>query len=259
MSAFRILLGKELLESWRTFRLPIVLGLFVFVGLTSPLTARFLPEIIEMAGGGQLGVIELPTPTTADAVDQLVKNTAQFGALAAILLSMGLVAGEKDRGTAAFILAKPVRRGAFLGAKLVAVGLVLAAGTAVAVVVGWIYTAILFEPVPVAGWVALAILVWLVLFAWASLTFLGSVLTGSSLAAGGIGFVALLVLGIVAALPNVGRFTPNGLLEPATALATGRASIPALGADLWVPLVSAVVLISATIGLAGWSFGRQEL
>ena len=108
--AFGILLRKELLESIRTFRLPVVAGLFLFVGLSSPVLARYLPEIIELAGGEQLGVIEIPTPTATDAVDQLVKNLAQFGALTAILLAMGLVASEKDRGTAAFILTKPVSR-----------------------------------------------------------------------------------------------------------------------------------------------------
>jgi ABC-2 type transport system permease protein len=259
MNAFRILLGKELLESWRTFRLPVVAGLFLFTGLSSPLIARFLPELFELAGGDQLGSIELPVPTTADAVGQLVKNLAQFGALSAILLAMGLVASEKDRGTAAFLLAKPISRGAFLAAKLVAVGLVLAVCTVIAVVVGWIYTTILFEPVPVGGWFALAILTWLALFAYAALTFLGSVVTGSTAAAAGIGFVALLVLGIVAAFPNLGRFVPTGLLEPATALAAGTASVAELGADLVVPIVATVVLIAATIGLSAWSFRRQEL
>ena len=157
--AFGVLLRKELLESIRTLRLPVVAGLFLFVGLSSPVLARYLPEIIELAGGEQLGVIEIPTPTAADAVDQLVKNLAQFGALTAILLAMGLVASEKDRGTAAFILTKPVSRRAFLGAKLAALTVVLGGSTVVAAVAGWIYTALLFEPLPVVGWVWLAILV----------------------------------------------------------------------------------------------------
>ena len=204
-AAFGVLLRKELLESIRTFRLPVVAGLFLFVGLSSPVLARYLPEIIELAGGEQLGVIEIPTPTATDAVDQLVKNLAQFGALTAILLAMGLVAAEKDRGTAAFILTKPVSRKAFLGAKLAALAAVLGGCTLVAVVAGWIYTALLFEPLPVVGWVWLAVLVTLWLLAFATITFLGSVVTGSTVAAGGIGFVALLGLGIVSAIPAFSR------------------------------------------------------
>ena len=54
-----------------------------------------------------------------DAADQFLKNLGQAGILTAILLAMGSVANEKERGTAALILSKPASRGAFLGAKLV--------------------------------------------------------------------------------------------------------------------------------------------
>ena len=64
---------------------------------------------------------------------------------------MGSVAGELDRGTAALVLAQPATRGAFLAAKVIAIALVLAVGMAAATIVGWIYTAILFEPLPSAA------------------------------------------------------------------------------------------------------------
>ena len=256
MSGLSVLVRKELLESWRTMRLPIVGGLFLLVGLTSPLLARFLPEIITAAAGDQLPAIPIPTPVAADAAAQLWKNLAQFGAFAAIVLAMGSVATERDRGTAAFVLSKTVSRGAFLGAKAAALGLVLAICVALAVAVGWFYTAILFEPLPVGGWIAFAVLAWLGLAAWAAITFLASTVTGSTAAAAGIGFGALLVLSLVAAIPNVGRFLPGGLAPPATALAAG-ASVAA--GDVVVPAVSTFVLIAVAVGAAAWSFRRQEL
>ncbi len=256
MSAGRVLLRKELLESWRTLRLPIVAGLFLLVGLSSPLLARFLPEIITAAAGDQLPAIPIPTPVPADAADQLWKNLAQFGALAAIVLAMGSVATERDRGTAAFLLAKRVSRGTFIGAKVAGLGLVLAACVALAVAAGWFYTAVLFEPLPVLGWVGLAILAWLSLSAWAAITFLASTVTGSAAAAAGVGFVALLVLSIAAAVPGVARYLPGGLAGPAVALAAGA---PVDATDVLTPVIATVVLIVAAIGLAAWSFRRQEL
>jgi ABC-2 type transport system permease protein len=256
MTGTRILVRKEMLESWRTYRLPVVAGLFVLVGLTSPLLAKFLPEIITAAGGDQLGGISVPTPTPADAVDQLWKNLAQFGAFAAIILAMGAVATERDRGTAAFILSKSVSRGSFLAAKVVAIGAVLAVSVVVATVVAWIYTAILFEPLPVGGWVAMAALAWLGLCAWAAITFLGSTVTGSAAAAAGIGFLALLVLSIASAIPGVGRFLPGGLAAPAVAYAVGA---PVVVADVATAVIATVVLIGLALGTAAWAFGRQEL
>jgi ABC-2 type transport system permease protein len=251
-----ILLRKELLESWRTLRLPIVAGLFLLVGLTSPLLAKFVSEIIKAAAGDQLPSIPLPTPVAADAVTQTWKNLAQFGAFAAIILAMGAVSTERDRGTAAFVLSKTVSRGAFIGAKVVAIGVILALCTALATAVAWIYTAILFEPLPVPGWIALAVLAWLGLSAWAALTFLGSAVTGSTAAAAGIGFGALVLLSIASAIPNVGRFLPGGLAAPAVALASGS---PVDAGDVVAPVVATVVLIAVAIGAAAWSFGRQEL
>ena len=103
--------------------------LFAVIGMISPLTARYLPEILQATLGDEVPVA-LPAPTAAMAVAQLQKNLVQLGALAAIALAMGSVSGELDRGTAALVLAQPVTRAAFLAAKLVAIGVVLAIATA---------------------------------------------------------------------------------------------------------------------------------
>ena len=222
MSGFRVLLRKELLEAWRTRRIPVVAVLFLVVGIISPLTARYLPEILTAALGDQLP-IPVPPPVAADALLQLQKNLGQLGALAAIALAMGSVSGELDRGTAALVLAQPATRGAFLAAKLIAIGVVLAIAVAAATVVAWVYTAILFEPLPVAGWVAMAVLSWLALLAWAALTFLASAATGSTTAAAGLGFVALVVISLASIVPALDRLLPSGLSAPAIQLASGGA------------------------------------
>ncbi len=253
MAGARALLGKELLEQWRTLRLPLVAVVFVLVGLSSPLLARFTPEILKAVAGDQIP-IQLPTPTAADAIDQLAKNLNQFGALIAILLAMGSVAAEKERGTAALLLAKPVSRAAFLVAKLVAIGVTLAVGVALAVAGAWFYTLVLFEPLPIAGIVAAGALDWLLLMAWAALTFVGSTLTRSSLAAAGLGIVALIVVGVLSALPPLAPWLPTGLTGPARALALGSAGPAALQ-----PVVATAVLIVACVAVAWSSFRRQEL
>ena len=199
-------------------------GLFLLVGLTSPLLARFLPEIIKAAAGDQLPSIPLPTPVAADAVAQTLEEPRPIRGICRDRPGDGRPLPRNG------IAARPrsccpsrSRAGAFIGAKVVGIGAILGLCTALAVAVAWIYTAILFEPPSVAGWVALAAIAWLGLCAWAALTFLGSTVTGSTAAAAGIGFGALLLLSIGSAIPNVGRFLPGGLAAPAIALAVGRA------------------------------------
>ena len=256
MHGLAVLVRKELLESWRTLRIPIIGGLFLLVGLTSPLLAKFLPQIIEAAAGDQVPSFPIPTPVMADAAAQLWKNLAQFGTFAAIILAMGAVSGELDRGTAAFVLSKTATRGAFLAAKVVAIALVLAIATLLAVAVGWIYTAILFEPPAIEGWIGFAALAWLGLCAWAALTFLGSTATGSTAAAAGIGFVAFLVLSLLSAIPTLSQIGPGGLATPALALATGTT---VTAGDVLIPVLTTVALIAAALALAASAFRRREL
>jgi ABC-2 type transport system permease protein len=255
VSGFGILLRKELLEAWRTRRLPVVAVLFLIVGIISPLTARYLNEILTFAMGDQLP-IALPDPTATMALEQLQKNLGQMGALAAIALAMGSVSGEMDRGTAAMVLAQPVGRPAFLAAKLLAIAAVLGIATLLASAVAWVYTAILFEPLPVGGWLAMSALSWLALTSWAALTFLASAATGSTMAAAGLGFVALIGFSLIAIVPAVDRFLPTGLPTPAIALAAGAAVDPG---RLWTAVAGSVMLVLVCLAAAIVAFRRREL
>jgi ABC-2 type transport system permease protein len=256
MSGFRILLRKELLEAWRTRRLPVVAVLFLVVGIVSPLTAKYLPEILTATLGDQLP-IPIPTPVAADALAQLQKNLGQLGALAAIALAMGSVSGELDRGTAALVLAQPATRGAFLAAKLVAISIVLAVAVVAATAVAWVYTAILFEPLPIAGWLAMAVLSWLALLAWASLTFLASAATGSTTAAAGLGFVALVVISLASIVPALDHLLPSGLSLPAIQLAA-TGTVVDTSAALTAVIGTVVLIVAAGLG-AQLAFRSREL
>ena len=253
MTGLSTLLRKELLEQWRTARLPVVATVFLLVGLTSPLLARFTPEILKAVGGGQFQIV-LPPPTVADAYDQLAKNLGQFGAFIAILLAMGSVATEKERGTAALILTKPVSRASLPrrearrdrhhawhlhrdrrgGSLVLHVRSVRAAAD--------------------RRIAAAAVLQWLALVAYAAITFLGSTLTRSALAAAGLGVAAFIVLGILGIVPAIGRYLPAGLGATARGLALGQAGVDVLG-----PAIAAVALIGVTVVVAWLAFRRQEL
>lgn len=247
------MLRKELLEHWRTRRMLVVAIVFTALGIGSPLLARYTPELVKALAGDQFQIV-VPPPTAADAVSQFLKNLGQAGVLTAILLAMGSVAVEKERGTAALLLTKPVSRGAFLLAKLLAIAVTLLVGLLLAGIGGYYYTAILFESLPALGWAAMTGLLLLSLVVYASLTFLGSVLSRSSLAAAGIGIGALIVLFFLSALPSIGPFTPGGLTAPGAALAIGKDPGAVIG-----PLLANLAGVVAVFGLAWLAFRRQEL
>lgn len=252
MRAYRVLLVKELAEQWRTGRLPVVAVIFLIFGLTSPVLARYTPDIVKLAASSI--AIHVPTPTMKDAVAQLVKNLSQLGALVAILLAMGTVAGEKESGTAAFIIVKPVSRFAFLAAKFSGLAMTMLGAVGVCGAAAYLYTALLFAVPSVPGYIAACLLMFLGLLVIASLTFLGSTLSRSAIPAAALGVVALVVEGIVASVPNMARYTPSGLDDLANRVALQRSAT-----DLYWAVIFNGAVVAVTIAASWLVFRRQEL
>jgi len=253
MIGFGPLLRKELLEQWRTRRMLVVTIVFVIFGIGSPFLARYMPEIIEALAGDQLDIV-VPPPTARDAVDQFLKNLGQAGILTAVLLAMGSVATEKERGTAALILSKPASRGAYLLAKLLGIGITLAVAVVLAGIGAWIYTTLLFEAQPAIGWAAMLGMLLLSLVAYVGLTFLGSVLTRSAMAAAAIGVGGMVLVAIVGALPTIGTYTPGGLAQPALAVALGSDAGNVIG-----PVLATAAGVLALAAVSWLAFRNQEL
>jgi ABC-2 type transport system permease protein len=199
--------------------------------------------------------VQIPPPTLDGAIVQITKNLSQFGIICALLLGMGSVAWEKERGTAGMILTKPASRAAFLAAKLVAISVTLGIATALGTGVAYIYTLILYPTIfPLGGYIAMALLLWWILVSFTAITVLGSTITRSAVAAAGIGLVALIVMGVVGALPVIGPYMPSSLAEPARALALGQDP-----GSLIAPLAFNIVLVPVLFAVTWLAFRRQEL
>jgi ABC-2 type transport system permease protein len=250
----KTLLAKELRERWRTWRLVILLAVLAVSGLISPLLAYYTPDLLRLVPNLPPELANLiPTPSLADAVTQYVKNVTQFGVLLVVLLTMGAIAQEKERGTAAMLLVRPVPRAALVLAKWLASTATLVAGVLLAGFFCWAYTALLFEPLPVLPFALLNLLLVVFMETYLSVTLLASTLAATQGAAAGLAFGGMAVLLILSSLPRIGDFLPGRLPSWGTALVLQQeqTSWPALGI--------ALALIAVSLSLACWSFARQEI
>lgn len=253
MKKFLVALRKECLELWRTYRLLVVGIVLVVFGLLSPLMAKYTPEIIKMIPEGETIALLIPAPTMTDAVAQYVKNIAQFGLILGLLLTMGVVAQEKDKGTAAMMLVKPLPRVSFLAAKFSALAMLFALAITLAALACYYYTFLLFGALDVPRWLALNALLLVYVLVYIAATLFFSVATRSAAAAGGLAFGLMLILEVLGALPGIGKYMPAQMLGWGIGLLNGSAAAywPALG------ICFAIIVIF----LAGaWRiFERQEL
>ncbi len=251
MNSFSAAIRKETLEQWRTYRFLVVAAVLVIFGLLSPLVAQLSPEMFRLIPGGEQIAGLIPKPTVQDAIAQYVKNTSQFAIILAILLTMGSVAQEKEKGTAAMMLVKPLPRWAFLLAKFIASLVVFTCSVLLAALGAYYYTMLLFEPMPIGGWLALNGLLLAYTLVYVALTLFFSTLSRSQALAGGLSLATLGLLGLLGAIPRVGEILPGQIITWGALLMsqTGKAYWPAL----WVSLG---IILAALVG--GWLVLRKQ-
>jgi ABC-2 type transport system permease protein len=253
VNAFLTSLRKEMLEAWRTRRLLVLVVVLAAFGMLSPLMAKLMPQIFAFIPGGEQFIGLIPEPSLQDAIDQYNKNIGQFGVLLALLLSMGAVAQEKERGTAALMLVKPLPRWAFILAKFKALALCFVFALAISGMLGYIYTVLLFGALDIGAWIAMNLLLLAECLVYAAITLLFSTLLRSQAAAIGASFATLLAISAISAFPQIGKYLPGALAAWAQTLF--RPAPAAAWSALWVSLGIIVVCLAA----ACWLFDRQEL
>ena len=171
-----------------------------------------------------------------------------------IVLAQSRIIGDKQLGTAAWLLSKPLSRSAYLLSKLLADGVgILVTMIGVQGLVAYAqlsaFTGGAFPVLPFLG--ALGLLALNLLFYLAFTLMLGTFFSGRSAVIGG----ALVLLFVQSQLGQsaLAPYIPGALPFMAIQLLDGT---PLLGI---LPIVATTVLIPVCMGVAIWRFRREEL
>jgi ABC-2 type transport system permease protein len=209
MTGWWPLFKKEILEQIRTYRFLIVGGVLLFFALTTPLTLKYLPEIIKMAGESMQ--ISVPPPTAVQSLTEFASTALQLGVLLLVLVGMGSIANEYKNGTALLTLSKPVTRAAFVTAKMAALSLNLVVGLLISSLVCFAYSVWLIGSADLGAFMLQSLLLALFLVFCLSLTLLFSSLFKNSLAAGGLAMAVIILQALLSGLPGLGEYLPGKL------------------------------------------------
>lgn len=245
---------KELLETRKTWRLWVLPGVLVFLGLTTPVLAAVTPALLKATAQRQPGVvIQFPAPTAMDAYVQFMGNLAQLALLVVIITGAAVVAGERRAGTAALVLTKPLSRTSFVWAKVVANLVVLLVATAIGAALCIAVTIMLFDATHITAFLE-SVAVWLVLAAmFVCLMVMLSAALDRQAAAAGAGIAVYAAVFALTGFPVMRDRSPAGLLAANDALLKGK------DVALAQPLVTTIVLALIFLLAAAWFFRRKEL
>ncbi|MDW5523047.1 ABC transporter permease subunit [Carnobacterium maltaromaticum] len=201
MKGLLVLLKKEYQQSYKEFKLfwlPIV---FLFLGISQPITLYFLPEILKKLGGTE-GISIIPIQQSGSEVlsATLSSQFDQLGMMVVVVATMGTILSEKNNGMLDFILTKPVSEWNYIISKWLANFSIVAIGIILGYYASIYYTMIYYSAVPLitSFWALICFLLWV---GWIiSLILFCSTFFKSQ------GMVALITLGVFFLLKLVASF-----------------------------------------------------
>jgi len=251
---FRTLLAKEFLEQRRTSKLLIFLAVFFIVGCISPLLAKYTPDLLRSIPEIPPEFAALiPEPSLKDSIDQYAKNTGQFGVLLVIVLTMNGIAQERERGTAAMLFSKPVKRSAVVLSKWLAGMMTVTVSVILSSLACAVYTAILFGGLPIGEYLIFNLLLLLFLAVYLSLALLASALARNQGMAAAMAFGCLAVMLVLSSLPRISNYSPAGLLNWGSEILYGN------NTTYWPALVISLAIVAGCLLTACLYLDRQEI
>ncbi|MGE5827748.1 MAG: hypothetical protein ACM30G_05200 [Micromonosporaceae bacterium] len=243
----------EWLRLVRTHRLTAILSCYVFFGLTGPLTARYLSQIL-----GRLGTqgvrVEFPDPVPADGIAQFTSNAAQIGLLVVVLVAASALAFDSRREMAVFLRTRVDGVGQIIGPAYAVTAAAAGAGLVAGSLAAWYETSVLLGPLPAGRMVLGVALGVLFLVFVVALTALVAALVRGTVATVGITLGAMLGLAILGNLGGLGRWLPTNL--PGALAGLVRDAQP--GQYLPAAVVSVVATVAALVGAVSLG-ARREL
>ncbi|MCX6808790.1 MAG: ABC transporter permease subunit [Candidatus Berkelbacteria bacterium] len=213
MNNFWVIYKKEWLEIVRTKRLLILIILFGFIAIASPVLAKVTPMLLKSMPATPGLTINLPDPTWHDAIDQLVKNISQIALTALIFIFAGIVCEEKNKKTLEMTLAKPISRSRFILAKFWANLLAMTIIYFSSLVVFYFYTVSIFGNFDLASFARLSLFLFLYLVIIYSVTIFFSSISKNQIAAAGLSFLFLIIITIILSLfSKIINYLPSYIL-----------------------------------------------
>ena len=250
MRNYFIFLKKELFESFKTYKFLIMVAVFLFLGMASPLTAMFMPEILRwaiasdpsMAGMDFSGLIS--EPSALDSWTQFFTSyVGQMGIFALVIVFSGMMSSEFSRNTLTIMLSKGLSRAAVVLSKFTNALIVWTASYVLAALVAWGYTVYLFPGDNVPNLLIAIMCLWLFGVFLLALTMLMATLTKR-------GFACMLALGASAVLfivlnmsPQIAKYNPASLVDLPLRLISGAAMMRHVLPVLCFTLVGSTLFI----------------
>ena len=254
MKNYLAFLKKELIEYSRTYKLLIMLMVFAVFGITNPLMAKLLPELIGSLATDGITMI-VPEATAIDAWTQFFKNATQIGLIVTVVVFSGVLSSEISKGTLIIMLTKGLSRTTVILTKFTGMVLIWTASLALCFGLTYGYTMYLFPGGKMVNLLFSVFCLWLFGVFLLAVLIISAALSKSN-------YVCLLFTGGAAVLcmliniiPAAQRYNPISLTGDPIGLITGAAEPSSLYEAVCVAGVLSVIFVALAVAV----FRKKQL
>lgn len=254
MRYFKVFLKKEVLENTRNYKGFIIIIIFLFLGIISPITAKYTPEIIKSV---QLEGMEMkiPIPTWIDSWGQFYKNISQIGLVVTIAIFLGIMSKEYQNNTIVNLVTKGVSREAIIISKYTSMVLLYTVAFLVAILANIIYTKVYFDKIISQKVVITLLLIYLFyIFLLGLIMFVSTISKRESNSILYI-LVFFIPLFIIRIIPNTNKYNPLTLFLNSTDILIGKLSLN----DILPAIITTIIGLIVTLIGSIYVFNRKEI
>ncbi|HHX01041.1 MAG TPA: ABC transporter permease subunit [Firmicutes bacterium] len=246
MKHYLVFFKKELLEYNRTYKLLILLLVFLILGIMNPLTAKLTPDLLAkfMPEGVS---ITLPEPSSLDSWAQFYKNVTQMGLIVTILVFSGVLSSELSKGTLIILLTKGLPRRVVILAKYMSMLVLWSASILTSFLVTWAYTVYIFPDGKSANLLFSMFCLWLYGALLLAVLLLAATLVKSSYGSLLITGVVVVLLTILNIAPAIQQYNPLSLAAKNMDLVMQNIEPSSLFPAIGVTVLATVVLLFAAV------------
>lgn len=246
MRSYLAFTKKELMESTRTYKLFVLLIIFMLFGFMNPIIAKVMPEVLSSFLPEGM-IINLEEPKALDSWMQFFKNISQTGMIVLVVVFSGIMANEINKGTLEIMRTKGLSRRTIILSKFTASALLWSAAYVLCFGITYIYTEYLWDTSEIRNLPLAMIAMWLFGILLLVLTIFGGLLFksiyGSLLFTGGV-VIILTILGI---FPDAAPYNPMSLISQGVPLLNGEFMPQDIYTAMAVTLVLIVIFLMSSL------------
>jgi ABC-2 type transport system permease protein len=248
MRAYIAFINKEFCEYLRTYKLFILIAVFLLFGFMNPIVAKVMPELLTTLMPEGMS-FNLGTPTALDSWAQFFKNVSQTGTFVLVIIMSGIIANEFNRGTLINMLTKGLPRPTVILSKFTSATAIWTLSYVLCFAVTYAYTAYFWNMDGIVNMFLSVFCLWLFGVLLIALLVFGGVLFsniyGSLLLTGG----AVVFMTVLNIAPAVRKYNPITLSSENMALITAQKASSEFLPAIIICTIAIIALTTASIGL----------